>query len=313
MNKVQDFIYKLCGFAKNKCDMAGVAKHIAFVRFTNKCPNKCSFCIDRYTPNSTMLSAEELAEICLNRTETDIYIGGGEPMIDMERLHKFVNILYGKKRMHMNTSLPFTAFARKDLAYDIFSKIDIIDISMHGNNNDDDKKVFKCDYHYDKISFIKELNKQYPGKIVLSCILMKSKYKSFDDIRCRISTFKKIGISKFYLNEISTSMSFKVDPEYVSINDLLKASKLPMMKSAFCYGCHVSLNYLFNDPDIDVHLKRICYRTGGTENPSIMDLLKEVCHILFRNAKNGDLQIYEDGSITRYRKQDIKKIRGKLL
>ena len=109
------------------------------------------------------------------------------------------------------------------------------------------------------------------------------------------------------------SLSFSDDNLKARYNDLLKASKLPMMKSAFCYGCHVSLNYLFNDPDIDVHLKRICYRTGGTENPSIMDLLKEVCHILFRNAKNGDLQIYEDGSITRYRKQDIKKIKGKLL
>jgi hypothetical protein len=88
----------------------------------------------------------------------------------------------------------------------------------------------------------------------------------------------------------------------------LKNSGLKPLRSAFCFGCHQSLNYLFpNDRSIDVHVKRICYRVGGDENPGILDFIKEVLHIMYKPEFVGDTYLYENGEITNYRKMDYKK------
>lgn len=111
----------------NSCD--GIYESLD-IRFTKACDNNCSFCIEKSGISSLgKTDVAALARSVLDSGFKNILIVGGEPLLDLQKLYRFVHLVrtYTKvKKIYITTSLPIsvdTNLDTKNLLMDIIELI----------------------------------------------------------------------------------------------------------------------------------------------------------------------------------------------
>ncbi len=186
-----------------------------YVNLTNRCTNKCKFCI-RFTPSGVdnidlWLEHEPSAEEVINALEEKnyksydevIFCGYGEPMLRYEVLVEAAK--YIKKnsnlKIRINTNGHANKAAGKDITPLLEGLVDCISISLNAENAQKYNEICVCDYgeegFYEMLDFAKKASAYVP-EVVLSIVDVIGK----DEIeKCR-EIAEDIGV-KFRVREYS--------------------------------------------------------------------------------------------------------------
>ena len=302
LTKIGKFLWKLLRFKQNYCDDSDF--ETLFVRFLSACPNRCKFCFDVNCKKlENLMSGAELANLVKKSGRKHIMISGGEPCLDMQRLHEFVISLPSDVVVEsLMTSLPKMAFEHKDLLDEILQRCKLIDISTHGNSNEEDEDVYGVKLGYDKQDFIKELASKFPEKVFVSCVMVASRFKSLYEIKQRLKHYAMLGVKNFYFNEVGDNKPFEPASDYISIDELYSRSHEDFkFGTAFSDGCKIDLTSTFADdyPGIIVKCRRRCFRCGAGDNLSWRDVIKQWIQASLRiNPKIATPVLHGDGKAT---------------
>ena len=158
-----------------------------YLNLTNRCTNKCKFCI-RFTPSGVdnidlWLEHEPSAEEVINALEEKnyknydevIFCGYGEPMLRYEVLVEAAK--YIKKnsslKVRINTNGHANRAAGKDITPLLEGVVDCISISLNAENAEKYNEICVCDYgeegFYEMLDFAKKASKYVP-EVVLSVV-----------------------------------------------------------------------------------------------------------------------------------------------
>lgn len=292
-------LFKALGLTVNHCDYTD-SENLT-VRLTGRCRNNCKFCIER--KSGTVLTdapIEELIEKVNSSRFKRIMATGGEPCLDMNRLVKFFECLNKDITVsYLNTSLPIEAYRRKDELKRVIERCELIDISAHGNSNEEDAEAFGRDIGYDKQSFIAELAQWNPKKVYVSCVMRASHFRDMDDVRSRVRHYYGMGIRNLYLNELGNDRAFERDADFVALDELLERSGYRTFGSPYTRGCKTDISALFQDefPGVSVKVRRRCFLCGAGETVDLMDLFKFWVNKHFR-MRIANVILNSDGTST---------------
>jgi len=268
--------FKAFGWAENYCDSTDETG--MFVRFSNKCPNHCAFCIEKDCVKSWKnASGLELAKKTNESGRVFVSVGGGEPCLDIDRLLEYVeNVDPSVTLTYLVTSLPKTCLDRLSDFERVISRFKLIDIASHGVSNEEDEETFGAKLGYDKQALIENLAKKFQDKIYVSCVMRKSKLRDFSDLVRRAEHYYAIGVRHLYLNEMCLNRPFEKDPDFVSIDDLSAASRMKRFGSAFTHTCKLDISGFFSKrfPGLTVAVRRRCFRCGAGDRLTWGDVLK---------------------------------------
>ena len=102
-------MFKFFKFEENYCDYED--RFSLHIRFTDKCPNKCEWCLDKYgIKGNKNASGKEMAKRANFLEREQLQISGGEPLIDMNRIYEFFQNINDKVKINLNTFLPKAAY-----------------------------------------------------------------------------------------------------------------------------------------------------------------------------------------------------------
>lgn len=282
MTKLRKAIFRLFGWAENYCDSTDEAG--MFVRFTNRCPNRCRFCIERNCDRSWKnVSGSELARITNESGRKYVSIGGGEPCLDMDRLVEYVEGVDSSVTLtYLVTSLPKQCEDRLEDFEKVIRRVGLVDIASHGVTNREDEAVFGSRLGYDKQAFIHRLALKYPDKVYVSCVMRKSAFRDFNDLLARAGYYYALGVRHLYLNEMCLDVPFERDPDFVSIDDLFAASGMKRFGSAFTHTCKLDISGYFEKslPGLEVKVRRRCFRCGSGLKTTWGDVFKTLVNAL---------------------------------
>lgn len=158
-----------------------------YVNLTNRCTNKCKFCI-RFTPsgvNNIDLwlehepTVEEIID-SLNEAGFEDYkevviCGYGEPLLRVDAVLEVCRYLKSKKdiKIRVNTNGHANRFAGRDVTPEMKGLIDTISISLNAENAQKYQEICLCDYgeegFYEMLDFARAAKKYVP-EVVLSVV-----------------------------------------------------------------------------------------------------------------------------------------------
>ena len=290
-------------FNVNVCDQT--AKDIE-IHLTQKCDNKCEFCIDRMNNGIGYTGKPDVTDICLSLAilapnAEIVSIAGGEPCLYLNELLEIIQWCKSNTKLKINliTSLPYNCYKNKEMFFEILDLIDTMTISVqHYDKYIADKiRNTNTPTRYNRNEFYKSL----PHKEKIS-ITINSMYGFLDtkkDIIDNILYFNELGFTHIKLCEI-----MKYDKMFVNIEDTLGIKHLG---EPFASGCNIpfDINPIIHTiyPDRDYkgtfNLKRQCFYTTNKRHANIFSLIKVLFRRLFCK-KYLFAVIYEDGSIHNY-------------
>lgn len=186
-----------------------------YVNLTNRCTNKCKFCI-RFTPSGVdnidlWLEHEPSAKEVINALEEKnfknynevIFCGYGEPMLQYEVLLEAAKYIKENSdlKVRINTNGHANRAAGKDITPLLEGLVDCISISLNAENAQKYNDICVCDYgeegFYEMLDFAKKASR-YVDDVVLSVVDVIGK----DEIEeCR-KIAEKTGV-KFRVREYS--------------------------------------------------------------------------------------------------------------
>ena len=158
-----------------------------YVNLTNRCTNKCKFCI-RFTPSGVdgidlwLLhepSIDEIKEALIKadykKYDQIVFCGYGEPMLRWEEVveaAKFIRETSSAK-IRINTNGHANRFAGRDVTPEMKGLIDVISISLNAENAEKYHEICVCDYgeegFYDMLEFAKAAKDNVP-EVILSIV-----------------------------------------------------------------------------------------------------------------------------------------------
>ena len=158
-----------------------------YVNLTNRCTNKCKFCI-RFTPSGVdnidlwlehEPDFEEVKDALIKNDyksfDEIIFCGYGEPMMRYEVLIeacKFIKSTSGLK-IRINTNGHANRIAQKDITPLLEGLVDCVSISLNAENAKKYNEICVCDYgedgFYEMLDFAKKASR-YVGEVVLSVV-----------------------------------------------------------------------------------------------------------------------------------------------
>ncbi len=163
-----------------------------YINLTNRCTNKCKFCI-RFTPSGVdnidlWLEHEPSVEEVIDALEEKnyknydevIFCGFGEPMLQYEVLLEVAKYIKenSKVRIRINTNGHANRAAGKDITPLLKGLIDCVSISLNAENAKKYHDICVCDYgeegFYEMLDFAKKASVYVPD-VVLSVVDVISK------------------------------------------------------------------------------------------------------------------------------------------
>ncbi len=158
-----------------------------YINLTNRCTNKCKFCI-RFTPSGVdgidlWLEREPTAEEVKDALKKADYLsydeivfcGYGEPMLRYDvilELARFIRQTSDAK-IRINTNGHANLIAGEDITPKLEGLIDTISISLNAKNAKEYNEICVCDYgedgFYEMLDFAKKA-KEYVPDVVLSVV-----------------------------------------------------------------------------------------------------------------------------------------------
>ncbi len=158
-----------------------------YVNLTNRCTNKCKFCI-RFTPSGVdnidlwLEHEPSVKEVILalekkNYKEYDeiIFCGYGEPMLQYEVLIDAAKYIKENSdlRIRINTNGHANRAAGKDITPLLEGIVDCISISLNAENAQKYNDICVCDYgedgFYEMLDFAKKASR-YVDEVILSVV-----------------------------------------------------------------------------------------------------------------------------------------------
>lgn len=158
-----------------------------YMNLTNRCTNKCKFCI-RFTPSGVdgidlWLEREPTVEeikAALIKAEFKnydeiVFCGYGEPMLRWEAIVEVAEFIRKNSdaKIRINTNGHANRAAGKDVTPYLEGLIDAISISLNAKNAKEYNDICVCDYgedgFYEMLDFAKKA-KRYVPKVVLSVV-----------------------------------------------------------------------------------------------------------------------------------------------
>ena len=158
-----------------------------YVNVTNRCTNKCKFCI-RFTPSGVdgldlWLEHEPSVEEIIKALEDNdfrsypevVFCGYGEPLIRFDTVMKAARYIKDNSRcqIRINTNGHANRIAQKDVTPQMKGLIDTVSISLNTKNAEEYEKICICDYgqdgFYEMLDFA-EKAKLYVKNVILSVV-----------------------------------------------------------------------------------------------------------------------------------------------
>ena len=163
-----------------------------YINLTNRCTNKCKFCI-RFTPSgvdnidlwlehepSVQEVIDALEEKNYKNYDEVIFCGFGEPMLQYEVLLEVAKYIKENSdlKIRINTNGHANRAAGKDITPLLKGLIDCVSISLNAENAKKYHDICVCDYgeegFYEMLDFAKKASKYVPD-VVLSVVDVISK------------------------------------------------------------------------------------------------------------------------------------------
>lgn len=158
-----------------------------YVNVTNRCTNKCEFCI-RFTPSGVdnidlWLEHEPSAEEIINALEEKnyknfnevIFCGYGEPLMRFDVVMQVCKYIKANSdvKVRINTNGHANRCAERDVTPEMKGLVDVISISLNASNAVEYQRICKCDFgedgFYEMLDFAKKAKKYVPN-VVLSVV-----------------------------------------------------------------------------------------------------------------------------------------------
>ncbi len=158
-----------------------------YVNLTNRCTNKCKFCI-RFTPSgvdhidlwlehepSVKEITDALEEADFTSYDEIVFCGYGEPLIRADAVLEVCRYIKSKKdiKIRVNTNGHANRFAGRDITPGMKGLIDTVSISLNAENAKKYNDICVCDYgedgFYAMLDFAKAAKKYVP-EVVLSVV-----------------------------------------------------------------------------------------------------------------------------------------------
>lgn len=286
------FLYKNC--------YDGIYKSID-VHFTNKCGNKCSFCIDK---NASVINngipdvSKMISTVIKNWERFDgIHVLGGDPLLFIDELYYFLSELKirTKLKLYITSSVPYNCVSNYNTFVKILDLVDGFNISAQHYDEALANKIRGTTSLYNRQEFYSKL--PYKDKIRINLNLVKGFLDTRETIREALLHYGNSGFNSIKLSEIQHDTS-----SYISIEKLFDM-KLP---SAYSGGCqtYVDTKKVFDvEVTSPVLLKRNCFICEDSLSTSILDGVKVITKCIHKKQlidNNNYMVVYKDGSISRY-------------
>ncbi len=159
-----------------------------YVNLTNRCTNKCRFCI-RFTPSGVDLidlwlehepSVEEIKEALIKADFESygevVFCGYGEPLLRADavlEVCRFIKAANSGIKTRVNTNGHANRFAGRDITPEMEGLIDTVSISLNAETAEKYHEICVCDYgeegFYDMLDFAKAAKKHLP-EVILSVV-----------------------------------------------------------------------------------------------------------------------------------------------
>lgn len=158
-----------------------------YINITNRCTNKCKFCI-RFTPSGMdgidlwlehEPSTDEIKKALLaadyKSYDEIVFCGYGEPMLRWEQVVQTARFIRegSSAKIRINTNGHANRAAGRDITPELRGLVDIISISLNAKNAEEYDKICLCEYgrdgFYEMLDFAKKAKKYVP-RVVLSVV-----------------------------------------------------------------------------------------------------------------------------------------------
>ncbi len=178
-----------------------------YINLTNRCTNKCKFCI-RFTPSGvdgidlwlerepTVQEVKDALENADYKSYDEIvFCGYGEPMLRYDVILEVARFIRetSTAKIRINTNGHANRIAGKDITPELCGLIDVISISLNAKNAKEYNEICVCDYgedgFWEMLDFAKKA-KEYVPKVVLSVVDTIPK----DDIEACRKVAEEIGV-----------------------------------------------------------------------------------------------------------------------
>lgn len=158
-----------------------------YINMTNRCTNKCKFCI-RFTPSGMdgldlwlehEPNVDELKKALLaadyKSYDEIVFCGYGEPLLQWEEVVETAKFIRrgSNAKIRINTNGHANRAAGRDITPELKGLVDIISISLNAKNAKEYNEICLCDYgedgFYEMLDFAKKAKKFVP-RVVLSVV-----------------------------------------------------------------------------------------------------------------------------------------------
>ena len=272
----------------NSCD--GIYQNSLDVRFGRQCDNNCAFCIEKNGIDARKVDVDKMIESTIKSGKTTVLILGGEPLLLMDKVKKYVDgIKNDIKEIYLTTSLPKTIYDEWDTFVEICKDLTGLNVSLQHYDSELNNKVFNSKAPFDKIELLKKILKtDIAKKVRVSINLVKGSIDNREDVCKCVKLLSEWGCKWLKINELQDSTDL-----YVSFRKLFPELK---HKSPYSHGCQYDIN-IFDCGDMRVTLKESCFVTEQSQSASFADLIKVIIKKFKKTKPTYNNVLYEDGTL----------------
>ena len=272
----------------NSCD--GCYSDSLDIRFTKSCDNHCPFCIERQGIEGKPINVENMIDSTIKSGKKNILILGGEPLLEMENVFKYILGIRGYvDKIYLTTSLPYTILEKWNVFEKIVLFLDGLNVSLQHYSSNRNNNVLNASSNHDRIALLQKMceNDMIARKTRVSINLVKGYIDSKLEIDRFLSMMELIGVRHVKINELQGSEDL-----YVSFEKVY-GKKLP---SPYSHGCQTEV--ILPHHNIKITLKRSCFCVNDELTASISDVVKAFIKMFSKKERPHQMVVYEDGLLT---------------
>jgi len=259
------------------------------IRFTKKCDNKCSFCIEQYSKIlASNTNVSEIYKSILSTKTDEILILGGEPFLEIHKLKFLIELLRKHNiKIYITTSLPKEIYDNWNYFVYIMDNIAGLNVSIQHWDYIKNNEILHATSTHNRLELLHFITNKYSNKVRACINLVKGSIDSKENLFYAINKIKELNVINFKINELCHSDSF------VSFEKIMNIK----MKSPYAHGCYTKvLQEEF--PNLNIELKRSCFITEKSLQANFNDLFKVMLKKSFiKSIQNKFCVIYENGKI----------------
>lgn len=270
----------------NSCD--GFYSGSLDVRFTKICDNACSFCIEKPGLPDLGTDVDAMVKSTLESGQKTILILGGEPLLMIDKVLKYVKSIRPHVReIFLTTSLPRSIDKKNGTFLELMEIIDGLNVSLQHYNWKTNNEILQARHSFNRLEMLQRMlaNSLVADKTRVSINLVKGGIDSPEELYTFLDVLKSMGCKHVKINELQHS------PEtYVSF-EKITGIHLP---SPYSHGCQREIELV---EGMKVALKRACFLVEPSLEAGVKDLLKVAFKKTRPPVSTGNSVLYENGKM----------------